>query len=79
MTEIPVTKASNIAKESKCLLCSFQVQKKLHGDSARRTGNEFVYQQLAIQNIENMNNLEVKKLLRNAHIVLIQLQMSTLN
>ena len=33
------------------------------GDSARRTGNEFVFQQLAIQNIENMNNLNVQKII----------------
>ena len=33
------------------------------GDSARRTGNEFVFQQLAIQNIENMNNLKVDKII----------------
>ena len=29
----------------------------------RRTGNEFVFQQLAIQNIENMNNLKVDKII----------------
>ncbi len=33
------------------------------GDSARRTGNEFVYQQLAIQNIETMNSYKIKKVI----------------
>ena len=33
------------------------------GDSARRTGNEFVYQQLAIQNIQTMNSFKIKKVI----------------
>jgi len=33
------------------------------GDSARRTGNEFVYQQLAIQNIQTMNSFNIKKVI----------------
>ncbi len=31
------------------------------GDPARRTGNEFVFQQMALQNIETLNDLGVKK------------------
>lgn len=33
------------------------------GDSARRTGNEFVYQQLAIENINTMNSYNIKKVI----------------
>jgi len=33
------------------------------GDSARRTGNEFVYQQLAIENIKTMNSYNIKKVI----------------
>mgnify|MGYP003326653563 CR=1 FL=1 len=33
------------------------------GDSARRTGNEFVYQQLAIQNIETLQSFDIKKVI----------------
>ena len=33
------------------------------GDSARRTGNEFVYQQLAVQNIKTMNSYNIKKVI----------------
>ncbi len=32
------------------------------GDPARRAGNEFVFQMLAIQNIETMNAYEIKKI-----------------
>ena len=33
------------------------------GDPARRSGNEFVFQQLALQNIETLNDLGVKKVI----------------
>ncbi|MEO1064293.1 MAG: heterodisulfide reductase-related iron-sulfur binding cluster [Actinomycetota bacterium] len=33
------------------------------GDSARRSGNEYVYQMLAMQNIEAMNGMGVKKII----------------
>ena len=32
------------------------------GDSARRAGNEFVFQMLALQNIETLNGYETKKI-----------------
>ncbi|HOY15352.1 MAG TPA: (Fe-S)-binding protein, partial [Saprospiraceae bacterium] len=35
---------------------------KCTGDPARRAGNEFVFQMLAIQNIETLNMYEVKKI-----------------
>ena len=34
-----------------------------NGDSARRSGNEFVFQQLALQNIETFEDLGVKKII----------------
>ncbi len=34
-----------------------------NGDPARRSGNEFVFQQLAIQNIETFDNIGVKKVI----------------
>jgi len=36
---------------------------KCTGDSARRTGNEFLYQQLATQNIQTMNSFNIKKVI----------------
>jgi Fe-S oxidoreductase/nitrate reductase gamma subunit len=33
------------------------------GDSARRSGNEYIFQMLAMQNIETMNNMGVKKII----------------
>ena len=33
------------------------------GDSARRTGNEYIFQLLAMQNIETLNNMGVKKII----------------
>ena len=35
---------------------------KCTGDPARRAGNEFVFQMLALQNIETLNSYEVKKI-----------------
>lgn len=37
-------------------------EEKCSGDPARRAGNEFVFQMLAIQNIETMNAYSVKKI-----------------
>jgi Fe-S oxidoreductase/nitrate reductase gamma subunit len=61
---VPVTKA--VAKLLERAGVTFAVlgpKEVCTGDSARRTGNEFVFQQLAIQNIENMNNLKVEKII----------------
>ena len=33
------------------------------GDSARRTGNEYIFQMLAMQNIETLNEMDVKKII----------------
>ena len=61
---IPVTKAvATLLKRANVSYAVLGPKEICTGDSARRTGNEFVYQQLAIQNIENMNNLEVKKII----------------
>ncbi len=37
-------------------------EEKCTGDPARRAGNEFLYQMLAIQNIETLNQYQVKKI-----------------
>jgi Fe-S oxidoreductase/nitrate reductase gamma subunit len=38
-------------------------EEKCCGDSARRIGNEYLYQMMAAENIENMNNYGVKKII----------------
>ncbi|MTV50747.1 4Fe-4S dicluster domain-containing protein [Heliobacillus mobilis] len=38
-------------------------EEKCCGDSARRIGNEYLYQMLAMENIETMNNYGVKKII----------------
>ncbi|GAV25097.1 putative iron-sulfur-binding reductase [Carboxydothermus islandicus] len=38
-------------------------EEKCCGDSARRIGNEYLYQMLAQENIETMNNYQVKKII----------------
>ena len=61
---IPVTKAvATLLKRANVSYAVLGPKEICTGDSARRTGNEFVFQQLAIQNIENMNNLNVKKVI----------------
>jgi len=37
-------------------------EEKCTGDPARRAGNEFLYQMLAIQNVETLNQYQVKKI-----------------
>ena len=61
---VPVTKAvATLLKRAGVSYAVLGPKEVCTGDSARRTGNEFVFQQLAIQNIENMNNLNVKKVI----------------
>jgi len=38
-------------------------REKCSGDPARRSGNEYVFQQLALENIETMNDLGVQKII----------------
>ena len=40
-------------------------KEKCTGDPARRLGEEALYQMLAVENIENMNNFKVKKVIAN--------------
>ncbi len=37
-------------------------EEKCTGDPARRAGNEFLFQMLALQNIETLNNYQIKKI-----------------
>ena len=61
---VPVTKAvATLLKRAGVTFAVLGPKEVCTGDSARRTGNEFVFQQLAIQNIENMNNLKVDKII----------------
>ena len=61
---VPVTKAvATLLKRANVSYAVLGTKEVCTGDSARRTGNEFVFQQLAIQNIETMNNLDVKKVI----------------
>jgi Fe-S oxidoreductase len=61
---VPVTKAvATLLKRAGVSFAVLGPKEVCTGDSARRTGNEFVFQQLAIQNIENMNNLKVDKII----------------
>ena len=61
---VPVTKAvATLLKRAGVSFAVLGPKEVCTGDSARRTGNEFVFQQLAIQNIENMNNLKVEKII----------------
>ena len=61
---VPVTKAvATLLKRAGVSYAVLGPKEVCTGDSARRTGNEFVFQQLAIQNIENMNNLNVQKVI----------------
>jgi Fe-S oxidoreductase len=61
---VPVTKAvATLLKRAGVSYAVLGPKEVCTGDSARRTGNEFVFQQLAIQNIENMNNLKVDKII----------------
>ena len=39
------------------------------GDPARRSGNEYIFQMLAMQNIETLDSMGVKKIITNARIV----------
>ena len=61
---VPVTRAvATLLKRAGVSYAVLGTKEVCTGDSARRTGNEFVFQQLAIQNIENMNNLNVQKII----------------
>ena len=61
---VPVTKAvAKLLDRAGVTYAVLGPKEVCTGDSARRTGNEFVFQQLAIQNIENMNNLKVEKII----------------
>ncbi|MDA2969725.1 MAG: (Fe-S)-binding protein [Actinomycetota bacterium] len=61
---IPVTKAvATLLKRAGVSFAVLGPKEVCTGDSARRTGNEYLFQQLAIQNIENMNNLKVEKII----------------
>ena len=61
---IPVTKAvATLLKRAGVSFAVLGSKEVCTGDSARRTGNEYVFQQLAIQNIENMKNLKVEKII----------------
>jgi len=61
---VPVTKAvATLLKRAGVTFAVLGPKEVCTGDSARRTGNEFVFQQLAVQNIENMNNLKVEKII----------------
>ena len=61
---VPVTRAvATLLKRAGVSYAVLGPKEVCTGDSARRTGNEFVFQQLAIQNIENMNNLNVQKVI----------------
>lgn len=46
------------------------------GDPARRSGNEFLFQMMAYNNIQVLNGYEIKKLLPLVHIVSMYLRMS---
>ena len=61
---VPVTKAvATLLKRAGVSYAVLGPKEVCTGDSARRTGNEYVFQQLAIQNIENMKNLKVEKII----------------
>ena len=61
---IPVTKAvATLLKRAGVSFAVLGPKEVCTGDSARRTGNEYLFQQLAIQNIENMKNLKVEKII----------------
>ena len=65
---VPVTRAvATLLKRAGVSYAVLGTKEVCTGDSARRTGNEFVFQQLAIQNIENMNNLNVQKIITQCH------------
>ena len=65
-------RGQNIAKSVVSLLTQAGVkfavlgpQEKCTGDPARRLGEEALYQMLATENIENLNNMKVKKVIAN--------------
>jgi len=65
-------RGQNIAKSVVSLLTQAGVKfavlgpkEKCTGDPARRLGEEALYQMLATENIENLNNLKVKKVIAN--------------
>ena len=45
------------------------VEEKCTGDFARRVGNEMLYQMMAQENIETLNNYKVKKIITACPIV----------
>ena len=61
---IHVTRAvATLLHRSKVSYAVLGPKEQCTGDSARRTGNEFVYQQLAIQNIETLDSFNIKKVI----------------
>ena len=49
------------------------------GDPARRSGNEYIFQMLAMQNIETLDSMGVKKSSLNARIVSTHSRTNTRN
>lgn len=52
-----------ILKEAKVNFCILGEEETCNGDSARRLGNEYLFQSLAKQNIETLNGYGVKKII----------------
>lgn len=52
-----------ILKEAKVTFCILGEEETCNGDSARRLGNEYLFQALAQQNIETLNGYGVKKII----------------
>ena len=52
-----------ILKEAKVSFCILGEEETCNGDSARRLGNEYLFQALAQQNIETLNGYGVKKII----------------
>src|SRR3954464_13645593 len=51
-----------ILRAAKVTFCILGEEDVLHGDSARRLGNEYLFQALAQQNVEKLNRYGIKKI-----------------
>ena len=58
-----ITKAfADILNKTEISFAILGTEEACTGDPARRAGNEFVFQMLAYQNIQTLNNYQVKKI-----------------
>jgi len=57
-----------ILRAAKVKFCILGEEETCTGDSARRLGNEYLFQALAQQNVETLNRYPVKKIITSARI-----------